>query len=175
MVDARVLRIGLTSLLLAAVFLGSVIPPAVQHAHEGHDQNPTSSVTSQDVSHTHTHQHPHHHSAQPSTDEEFPNRHIHLSVFGWDVTWPSGNMPHESLPGSKSLCGPGEYLVRLVDGDSILVAVHVVEWLKFDLPCFTCCVNTARHIATPSFDANPPDSPLLCDRARGERSGVQLI
>ncbi len=172
MVEIRVLRIGLTSLLLAAVVLGSVIPPAVQHAHAGHDQNPTSGVASQNVPHPHTHQHPHHHS---TAADELPNRHIHVSLFGWDVTWPSGDMPHESLPGSKSLCGPGEYLVRLVDGDSILMAVHAVEWLKFDWPCFTCCVNTARHTAATSFDANSPDSPLLCDRARGERSGVQLI
>ncbi len=170
--EVRVVRTSLTWLLLAAVFLGSVILPAVQHAHAEHDHASTSQTATASVTHSHHHCHC---STQPSTIDEFPTWHLHLSLFGWDVTWPTGDSSNGSSPGTKSCGDSGEYLVRLVDADTILVSTQTLEWLTFALPCMTSGMIVEPSTIVHSLHANSPESPLLCDSARGERSGVQLI
>lgn len=176
--EVRVVRTRLTWLLLAAVFLGSVIPPAVQHAHAEHDHASTPQTATTSVTHSHPHQHPHgqsHCSTQSMTLDNYPNCHFHLSLFGWDVTWPTGDSSNGSSPGTKSCGDSGEYLVRLVDADTILVSAQTFGWLTFALPCMTSGMIVEPSTIVHSLHANSPESPLLCDSARGERSGVQLI
>lgn len=169
--NGRVVRVGLNSLLLVAVIAGSNISPAVRHRHEGF-VHPLASH-----SHHHSH-HSHDHSHQKSSTKTFgdvPVWHIHLSLFGWDLTWSSGDDSNESFPDGERFGNPVEYLVRLNNVDTISGAVQTVQWLEFALPSFTGRLSVGLHTNTHVIAANCPISSPLCDTARGERSGVQLI
>lgn len=177
---SRVLRTGLTLLLSAAVFLGSVIPPAVQHAHAGGDQPHNHAATPAKLPHSHPHQHPHRHSPPHQSEDKnesegFPARHLHLPLFGWNLHLPADNSPNLPTPGSESPGDPSELLVRLIDTEVNLVSLTTIDWLR---------VRFTPVVGFPAVETQGENSQAgretlaslpLCDSARGERSGVQLI
>lgn len=168
----RRLRVGLTLLLSATVFLGSVIPPAIQHAHangsQSHDHDHQAHAD-------HTHLHLDTHSSHESPSESFQAEHCHLTFLGWDLHLPSSNSPELPSPGSKCLGDQSETLIRLIDTNIVLVLTPTFEWLEIDFSLD----SPLRAAKTDSVLLQRGRMPLaslpLCDSARGQRSGVQLI
>lgn len=170
---SRVLRTGLTLLLSATVFLGSVMPPAVQHAHGGDHQIHDHKTTPAKHAH-HQHSHPHQSESQ-STIEEFPTWHRHVSFLGWDFHLPTSDSPNCPSPGSGDLGDQFETLVRLFDTNVVVGSAPSVDWVGMGLPLVMDWPLIENEGAISRFGKQTLASLPLCDTARGERSGVQLI
>jgi hypothetical protein len=175
-VQRGVLRTGVTLLVSATVFLGAVMPPAVQHAHalggQPHDHDAAHSEM-----HSADHRHPHprsHHPEEQPCPVTMPTWHFHLTFLGFDFHLPVGdpqNAPKDgpSLPDVQS-----EPLVRLFDAEGLLkdsVAYGTFDGLPS--PGFWSILPIAKP--QPRSQGETSTRLLLCDSARGERSGVQLI
>ncbi|MBI1903704.1 MAG: hypothetical protein HYS13_21585 [Planctomycetia bacterium] len=187
----RHLRLALGLPITAAMLVTGVIPPAVRHAHadgeKPHDHS-TSPVVHSHGHHRHVHHH-HDHSARhhhryhddamtaTTVSVRGVTEHWHLRLFGWDLTLPvqdRENSQRHPLDDGNRLAA----LVRLPQGDAVLASPTLVasmlhldamapgEFLNAD-----ACNGLRGSAHRPRLLASLP----LCDAARHERSGVQLI
>ncbi|MEQ8846702.1 hypothetical protein [Botrimarina sp.] len=121
------------------------------------------------------HGHPHDHEPHPqAATEQFASsaaNHSHLSLWGFDFTLPS---PNEQSGGND----PPEPLVLL--GESKL-ATHVVFGQLGPDDVLLLLQDVAGDVCYAEGDTVTPlrrpqvDTPILCDRARFERTGVLRI
>ena len=174
---------------LSAVMLMtiSIAPPAVAHSHAGSSDPHT--VRSAGAHHKHEHACHHDHGAGSATlghvqhrHEPLPTsiveadrsgRHLHFSVFGRELVLPFGNPPTDSDQSNPT----DRVIVQLVEGDLIAPSPCLSLDLSIEL---LSMVSHPRFVPAAAFqlgcfsDTGRTES-LLCDTARHERSGVQLI
>ena len=163
--------------LSVVMFAGSGTPSGFRHSHSGGNEshehgNAGAAVAFQPSEHSH---HDHRHS--DSTDRFLlsaadDSSHVHTSWLGLDFHWPASENPttHEGddgLPSSIILIFAGQsYMPRLAGlpppGCSVAYAA---------LPTDAAIVPDELTESSPAQVASPP----LCDNARHERSGVQLV
>lgn len=176
LVRYRVLRTGLTLLLSATVFLGSVMPPAVQHAHGGVDQAHNHKATPTAHTHSHPHRHSHPHQSKPQKKlATLPTWHRHITLFGWDFHLASSDSPNGSSPRSCDLNDQIETLVRLFETNFVVASAPSFDWVNIGLPLVMGCAAIEYDGVISSFDRHVRASLPLCDAARGERSGVLVV
>ena len=159
-------------MLSAAMLLGSIVPPGQRHAHAGGD------VAHAQHSHDHSHEgykgHPH--LRRNATDRGGSNTqavepaavvHVHLACWLFDLTLPVRD--ESDFEDDESV-----YVVRLID-DCLPVTIsdsdmHSIA-LSSRLPGIAVVPTTPTR-----WDITPPHTSIfLCDAARHERSGVQLL
>lgn len=171
----RGLRIGLTLLLAATVLLGGLMPPAVQHAHAGGDRAhkhhriiADASVDVHGPSHSHRHA-----SGEHSHAADGITAHSHRVLFGFDACLPLGE--HQDVPDGSDVDGQQVTLARLLDSQIVSLSAPTMKWLFISLPSLKAF--STDSIAVPGLRSSRSElaSLPLCDSARGERSGVQLI
>ena len=180
---ATSLRCFLAVMLIAL----SVTPPAIAHSHA--DSSDPHSVRSARAHHKHAHawhhdhghdcatkgngQHHHEPSSASRVESDRSHLHLHLSVFGREVILPFGNPPTDSDRSDPA----DTVIVQLFDGDLIAPSPCLSLDLSTDL---VSMMPHARFVPAAAFqlgcfsDTGRTES-LLCDTARHERSGVQLI
>lgn len=167
-------------LLATALVVAGLVPPAVRHTHAGGDDP----FHAHPAGHSHHVATIHHHEGEEQHAQlglEDHHRatvlervaHLHFSWFGIGLTLadgPSAGRSDTGLPSSSALVqlldeqpasAPGPclgHLPRLVALGPGILHLPAVE------PCLAACAAPMPGVAT-----------LLCDRARHERSGVQLI
>lgn len=185
---------GSRSLLAAVVLVGSWMPPAYEHAHaDGHTHHHHHGLAAgHDDEHDHGQDHLSTEPARLSKMEEHgasageerapgqmlaaaPEAHVHWSFLMFQLTWPAGDEEGGSPP------------VGLADGEELW-------WVASDCKLQADALRSGNLPATlgdlqsallqvigkpPDDSCRPPPLPchrtLLCDTARHERSGVQLI
>jgi hypothetical protein len=172
----RLLKGSMNLLLAATVVVGGALPPAVRHAHEGggdishrHDafhSHDVPSIDSQRRAPTHRH------AAVVSTSLADRTSHLHVTWLGCHLTLPDSKPP---LKGGKDHLTPE--LVFLRDGREMLSAAQAGP--RTDRPLIVCAQEAAPDVSpfcpAAARSSHPLTTSLLCDRARHERSGVQLI
>jgi len=170
-------RAAIRLLLSAAVLMSASARPAIDHAHRGGDKPHQHAQASHARRHGHPHRH-HAHLAKRATYKTFEianrERHVHVSWFGVELTLRAPVLPDDSM--------------REVDGQSQFVVVPCVvvpvdsqsTQLKPDIWLSTQFESGGAHSFMPvpisgRFSNTPAIATPLCDTARHERSGVQLI
>lgn len=160
-------------LLLSATLLAAGGAPALEHAHAGGDKQHEHAAL---AGHSHDHGN---HVADPFDGYENPTAtiaisnpvgHLHVSWLGIIVTIPSSPVPYES----KSDAGNPTAVVAGLFGDTM---PPTQERSAFDLASLGTRLDYHRPVLpfAPRFACTPAVSAPLCDTARHERSGVQLI
>lgn len=167
---------GVPHCLAAMVLMGSMMPPACEHAHAG-GQTPHRHVAGE------LHDHGHFHGQRRLIGDDHdlgdalqllssPVAHAHWTFLVFHLAWPTGHEEDRSRLADSILDEalarrPADYaLAPLSDGSA---AARIVFW------------QAGAAIATTiSATWSPPlyhtrTRILLCDTARHERSGVQLI
>ena len=170
------------TLAALVVFIGTM-PPALVHTHSswgrpGHHHalvhNPShESSAASHHHHAHAgHHHRHSHSAAPEHEVSDAVPHMHFVWFGFELTSriPADHRPHDDRSGQ-----PDFFFVHLIDyswkpGQSNGAPTHFLSPRIAPSP-----VETQAPLQQASFVSIPSACVLLCDTARHERSGVQLI
>ena len=117
----------------------------------------------------------HQHEPRPTSivEADRSRRHLHFSVFGWEVVLPFGNPPTDSDQSDPT----DRVVVQLIDGELIapspFQSVDRAIALLSMMPHDTFVPTAVSQIG--SFADTGRSESLLCDTARHERSGVQLI
>lgn len=163
------LNSGLKLLLAAAVLVGSVMPPAIQHAHAGGDKTHDHWANKQHTPHRHSH---HHGERNKVAEEQKAHRHLHL--FGFDLHLPVNESPTTPGRGNQS-SGEELILVRLLDTDAAMTSQQSVERLFVTVPSLATISPETAGLTLQSDQRERSTSNPLCDSARCERSGVLLI
>jgi hypothetical protein len=182
---ARLFHKLMTALLVAAILSGSLLSPAMRHAHAGGGvpHSHTADLAGRDRSHE---QHRHCHGGHPHThDDRDASRessqghlaedaaHLHIALLWFDFT-----LPLEGDPGEAPLPVGEESLVVLrLTPDAVFSVAHVVvemvdQWTAAAAPAALRDAEGLLAVRPPQGRA---DQNLLCDSARGARSGVLLI
>lgn len=174
----RAVRTLMTLLLSAAMLLGGLMPPAVQHAHADGDQSHShQTACSAAGQHEHPHSHPHNHAPGHAQSDVVQGQtlHRHVSLFGLDLFMPVRD--HQDLPNNGSDAGDDAAvtLVRLVETAVVLASAPAGERQFFSFPSLATVATGSATILRPQRGRDTICSLPLCDSARGERSGVQLI
>jgi hypothetical protein len=156
-------------LLSAAVLLGSIVPPGQRHAHAAGD-----------VPHNHDKQHAHDHSGDAhhhhTTDQHGLSTpavkpaavaHVHFACWLFDLTMPVRDE-------SETEDNQPLYLVRLID-DCLPTTISGPNTHPVDMPSHLQSIAVDRPALARRATAPPDTAVLLCDAARHERSGVQLL
>lgn len=175
----------LSLLLSAAVLFGGLMPPAVQHAHaEGerpHAHEPVAAAAPSE--HSHSHSHPHSHSTGPVAEPhpaaaeciQCRTWHRHVVLFGFELCLPMhGDQQH---PASSGTAGDDQAvtLIRLIDTVTLAASPQMAKSVLIGLPDLPAVSAVPLPVAD-SWDGRDTGSSIpLCDSARRERSGVQLI
>jgi hypothetical protein len=170
--------IRLRSCLAAMVLFGSVAPPACEHSHAG-GQAPHRHGAADGHDHDHAHHTEAHavalnHSHNDDLQlDAAPTLHAHWSFLIFDLSWPvdekDGRRPQpdelldQALAQVRSAGAPTN---NLADSAFLLPFVAMKSWAAHCV----CDVKPAR--LQPLYQSLRH---LLCDAARHERSGVQLI
>jgi hypothetical protein len=163
--------------LTLALMLNIVSPPAFAHAHPGGDRaHDHQTVDSRPHSHSHDGDHRHPHAA----DDHITHRnqitgaipHVHLSCFGLDFTLPidseSDSPLHDSIEWNVGLCGE-------VWQSCVTVRTAYSSSAAIPIAPFIYAVNLVKLNSRLSRGFRIACHIPLCDTARFERSGVQLI
>ena len=171
-------------LLSVVLLIATTMPPAVAHIHSG--SSDPHFLASVDHGHEHEHAHhfghhvnsathPHHHRspAAESPDIAESDWHLHISFFGCEIILPAGSPP---LRNSQDE-GAEPYLVQVLDSDATVpFACSVTHWAKWALaPTQTFLLSPCPPLFLSPLSHTGRNESLLCDTARHERSGVQLI
>lgn len=183
--------------LAATILFAGVRTPAICHAHsEGehpHDHQNNSFRHQHSHAHRHgrrvPHDHSHHGHQHPHTDRHQHRaskadvnkqvgssshsvRHVHVSIWGLDVTLPSP-VGHEESTVDQQL---ETYFLAHDSGPATISSFEKTQFssLLFSLIAFPCTDSLVAALERPPFSNNPVLAPSLCDTARHERSGVQL-
>ena len=185
----RLFHKALTLLLTTAVLTGSLLPPALSHAHaEGdrpHSQR-SEAVINDDHAHSHhTEKHDHADHSEQDRGESMPpflvggtkesSIHLHVFVFGIDFSIP---MPHRDGSDDPLTPDDGGHIEYVRLTTDVVLASRVDLSVAVDVAA-AASVFPDRHDAalslTARFGIRTVDRILLCDGARFERSGVLLI
>ena len=157
-----------TGILLAAtMLLVAVVPPGRVRVHASEEE-----VCDAGHPHSHSHFHDHHHASQHSGVARDGVRlatvtHIHLFVGPFEFSWP---IHEEAEVVEDRFSG----LRRWVD-DCVLSPRSVAERRELRSPAEWCGPLTRSAVSLRQLTAPPDVVVLLCDVARRERSGVQLL
>ena len=94
-------------------------------------------------------------------------------LLGFDVCLPRGE--HQDVPDGNDVDGHRRTLARQLDSETVKVSGPAVKWLFASLPSLQ--LSSPALLAVPFVLSSQSElaSLPLCDSARGERSGVQLI
>jgi hypothetical protein len=175
-------RACLNLLLAAAVLVGTVLPPAIRHAHEG----------GSDLSHRHDGSHGSHgdhksqaahtdHAGHLSCDPSFASvrgacadsvQHFHFQWLGLQLM-----LPDDGTPSKDHGDRPGPGLVFVPAGREMTTfAAHANQsGVRTFAPLFQGVLpDEPVNSLTTASSSDSVTTTLLCDRARHERSGVQL-
>lgn len=179
----RVMRVAVSAGLLTM----ALTPPAVRHSHADgerrHKHAPegdplTSGVAdAQVVSGTHRHRHPHSHVTIAPVERQYSRgsvNHLHIAWLGFDFVLPAPELPASSQDDEGRMA---QKLVPLFAANDFSVELQ---------PAPTIAATMLFAPKLPSIDGLPAFAALcitsvgaisnhLCDTARHERSGVQLI
>ncbi|GEM_PF-4875735 len=155
------------SLLAAAMLLVAVVPPGRIHAHASEEE-----VCDAGHSHSHGHFHDHHHASHHFDVARAGVRlatvtHIHLLVGPFEFSWPihdEAEIVEDRFSGFR----------RCVD-DLVLSPRSEAERTELPSPAEWCGPLTRSAVSLRQLTAPPDVAVLLCDVARRERSGVQLL
>jgi hypothetical protein len=165
-------------MLSAMVLIGSTMP-GVRHAHAGGDdpdhQHHTMATGSQGWSHAEGHATGHHSHANcadvltSAADESYS--HLHFQWFGFQLVFPDSSVPTE--PRGKS---GGEPWIVLRPAEELIGASYVKSGIEKPMSEASDLSRTySILIDRPILSARAPVAIIfLCERARHERSGVQL-
>jgi hypothetical protein len=157
------------------VLLTNLMPPVYEHAHAGGE-----------AFHTHgradRHRHDHDHHGDDGRDGEQEAEliagavaHAHWTFLFFSVTWPADDDDRRA-PGQwgDSLAGPAysraEFCMSFVGQYDGPLSRNWADFLQARATAYSCATAVEQRPAGRSLI---PD--LLCDTARHERSGVQLI
>lgn len=173
------MRTGLNVLLSSALLLGGFVFPVTQHAHAGgersHDHSP--SCCEGDGRH-HRHGVSHSHAwAQEGSAEVVHGHtlHRHATFFGIDFSMPlkdSQDVPHG---GDDSMDDERVTFCRLVEADIEAGSFPAIRATCVDHSILCHASSNGIAISRRQHGREILSSLPLCDSARGERSGVQLI
>lgn len=178
----RSLRASLSVLLAFAIAVWTLAPPAYQHSHEG-GTNLSHHHHNGDTDHDSfiAEEHGPHHA---DDDEDSPlltevvqalgggGSHLHFEWLGIHLTLPAGQAPNNSDDDD----GAPKLLV-MGSGQALRLQFQSVNKLAQPPFSFGCALPAAHFIGDGLAKrySQPPDvTHSLCDRARHERSGVQL-
>lgn len=187
LVRKRIARTGLVLLLSAVVLLGGMVPPAVQHAHPEGDRSHDHRVSAHERQgsghhgrHSHPHPHPHRHSHshrdKGGTPDPLhgPTQHLHISFFWLDISLPlDGDRDPQQKQDTQGTLSA--MLVRLSDHEFVVASSPAGMQLLLGFPSIATALPDAAERPRPGSREEGVSSFPLCDSARGERSGVQLI
>ena len=166
----------LRGLLSLAVLVAGVMPPGQVHAHHDGDlphghKTDVQRHADLHVSQSHHHGQDHHRGQAASLDSG-PRRHMHLVFFGIELTSPFSDEDDER---DAAAIGDQIALVRLLDERGQVsedqARLRLLEPDDLSYGSGECERSLVHRGSTPP----PVTVPPLCDRARHERSGVQLI
>lgn len=178
-------RILTTLLLSAATLLSGITPPALRHAHaEGeapHDHDHRNGQSPRHIDparthheHSHDHDHPHH---GPTLSDHVVNdatSHVHACFFWLQLVIPDGQNEHP--PHAPDLAGGrASFLARAAVSDVLILARAIPGYVFACLPWGYTAEAAQAARSHPQGGRQRLSSIPLCDSARGERSGVQLI
>lgn len=152
------------------------------HTHSGqgeakvyfeHDENECSDQGRRQRGHTHPHSHPHAEESSEPADTLVPTTsHIHVWLLGFEFTFPVEPSPQGDQEGQR------ESLISLAEREFVPpVTAPQLDDGSFNAWTPVIIVRTGDKlmIASVHRHRDGPFSQLLCDSARHERSGVQLI
>jgi hypothetical protein len=175
----------MTASLIAVILFGSLLSPAVHHAHVGGGvpHSHAADLAVHDASHEqhkhshggHTHTHHGRDASRVSPQGHLADdaAHLHIALLWFDFT-----LPLESNPGEAPLPVGEESLVVLrLTPDAVCSVAHVVvdlvdQWSAAAAPAES---GGAEGLWAAKPRQGGADRNLLCDSARGARSGVLLI
>jgi len=164
------LNIAVRTVLSATLLLASGGAPTLEHSHAG-GENQHDHAALAEHSHDHGHDGTHGHE-NPTATTGISNSvcHVHVSLLGVNFTFPSSPGPNES----KSDSGKQTAVIAGVVGASM---PPVQVRTAFDFAPLGTRLDYYRPVlpVAPRFSCIPAISAPLCDTARHERSGVQLI
>lgn len=168
------LNLAVGVLLSVVLAIALIAPPALQHSHaEGNVPHDHDSIVSEDHDHDHDSGLAHCHSdaADDSAQVNGSTTHRHCYLLGWEITVPtSDEVPAQApIEHKQQVLSAGVNSPLAVDTQYPSPLNGWVSDLSFILAptAFVCRVAKQAETATPRV--------CLCDFARHERSGVQLI
>lgn len=174
---ARPIHNLVSFLMIGAVLSGSLLSPAVRHAHADGNlpHSHAADVASRDVHHAHSGGTPHVHKSPDCVKEKLSDRavHCHVAFLWFDLTLPREGEPSDS----QSPFGEDSVVVERVAPEIITKSVTgrtALEHLTW-IPSVSAQLGEAAIAPVPQALFHPVDRILLCDSARCERSGVLLI
>lgn len=176
-----------SSLLTVLLLPVSIAPPGLRHTHAGGNRPHRHDLIAE---HDHAHDCPDHHATgRGSTRHNHQDQgdsatlrcrmesllpavaHVHFSWFGMSTSLPVSSIPQENGQGGDSsarvVVQPFWDFVSLVRPQVCLAICLSIDWDAVSSGPIVCTVT--RYAAAPVLSAP------LCDNARHERSGVQLI
>lgn len=150
------------------------MPPAVQHAHafgdQPHDHNAAHAENC-----SANHEHPHSHGTEEkNSPATMPTCHFHLTFLGVDFHLPVGGSSDAPKDGPKLPDLQTQTVVRICDGEGLLKNSVTCGMFAGLLPPGFWSIMTIPK-PQPRIEGETLARLLVCDSARGERSGVQLI
>lgn len=180
-------------LLSAMLALSGLAPPAIEHAHRdgdrahGYHREHGAVIGSWDHDADHATGHPHHHAdhgarlgqgslavahleVEPAAGS--PVVHRHLLWLGFELTLPA---PAEKQPYDEGAGSGGETFVRLIGEQPPELARPALAVDRPPAPLAAPPERITAASARQSLAATAVVAAPLCDTARHERSGVQLI
>jgi hypothetical protein len=177
---ARLIHNLVTHLLIAAVMSGSLVSPAVWHAHvDGNlPHSHEADVASHDARHEH-HRHghgtPHDHESSDRVERKLSDcaAHCHVALLWFDFT-----LPHEGEPSEpQNPFGERPVIVKPIIPDAVTNSIGTLTTWKYltGAPAVFAELSDAANSPVQQALYRPVDRILLCDSARCERSGVLLI
>jgi hypothetical protein len=180
---SRYVQALLSMALSAIVLAGSIMPPGIRHGHRGgsdpsHQHSDLSAIP---ASHSHhdgrsscSEQHHGCRNDSPPAKADMPGKyatHLHFEWFGIPWTLPDSGKPHK-----ENQVADESQLVYIRSSEDLGVATQQnLRVEKFPLPVSQEPLYQDAVESRVALFVSPPDAmTLLCDRARHERSGVQL-
>lgn len=175
-------RTPMPFLLSAVIVLGGVMPPAFQHAHPAgksshhHDPQSASAVPVEHRHHRHDHSHPHDHFQQETFSGMIATAqsHVHAWLLWFHIVVPVGQ--DENAPNAPDSIGHGGmYFAPGTASDMLTLSRTSSMSVETCLPVGFAVAHDRAAPSHPQGGRQILASIPLCDTARGERSGVQLI
>jgi len=167
---------------LAVLMVANCGVSTLRHSHAGEDHSAdhTSSGMKSETIGEHCHGHSHHdhgdhkHCTHPcdAADLSPDGRHVHLSCFGYCFTFPSpvDSDTNNEVPVAVDLTVGGKSVASTMSAQPLLVT-----WLDLGSQLPQGLREVLPAGALTCFSSTPTPMAPLCDVARHERSGAQLI
>jgi hypothetical protein len=166
---------GIRQCLAAIVLVGNLVPPAYEHAHAG-GQTPHR----HGASGAHSHDHDDHHERSNEHQHLYgagfaaaPVAHVHWTILIFELTWPIGN-DDDRLPSADDLMDDALSGTRIAGQirDCASSGAAAERDAIGNASAANCAAESAAWQRAARLKC---PRAVLCDTARHERSGVQLI